>query len=230
MQKIIGLIPARRNSKGIKNKNIALLDGKHLIEYTIKSALNSKLVDCYCSSDSDKIINIANEYNCKTIKRPFEFATDEASMLSVVKHFRDYLNDEEIEFDAIQILYVTYPFRTLTLINESIDVFEKDKAKSLIGLHEPKTHPYLCYELINNKPISFLNIDANVFFRRQCYPKVFEVCHAVCIIPKQEIDNINNQLYNDNSNGFIIRDTEARINIDTPDDLSYAEYIIKKNK
>lgn len=230
MQKIIGLIPVRKNSKGIKNKNIALLDEKPLIEYTINSALDSKLADCYCSTDSDKIIEIANDCNCKTIKRPSEFATDEASMLSVVKHFRDYLNDEEIKFDAIQILYVTYPLRTSKLINESIDAFEKDRMKSLIGLHEPKTHPYLCYEIINNKLISFLNIDANVFFRRQCYPKVFEICHAVCIIPKHEIDNINNQLYNDDSNGFIIHDMEARINIDTSDDLDYAECLIKKNK
>lgn len=228
MQKIIGLIPARKNSKGIKNKNIALLDGKHLIEYTINSALKSKLTDCYCSSNSDKIIKIAKTYDCKTIKRPSKFATDEASMLSVVKHFRDYLNKEEIEFDAIQILYVTYPFRTSTLINESINAFENDKAKSLIGLHEPKTHPYMCYKLINNKLVSYSNIDVNMFYRRQCYPKMFEICHVICIIPKQEIDNINNQLYNDDSNGFIIHDTEARIDIDTPDDLTYAEYLLNK--
>ena len=36
--KIIGLIPARGGSKGIKNKNIAKLNGKPLLQYTAAAA------------------------------------------------------------------------------------------------------------------------------------------------------------------------------------------------
>ena len=35
---ILGIIPARSNSKGIKNKNIKIINGKELIYYTIKRA------------------------------------------------------------------------------------------------------------------------------------------------------------------------------------------------
>ena len=43
MKKILAVIPARKNSKSIKNKNIKLLFGKPLIYYTIDIAKKSKL-------------------------------------------------------------------------------------------------------------------------------------------------------------------------------------------
>ena len=53
--KIIGVIPARSGSKGIKNKNIVNLNGKPLIYYTIKSVKKSRIKDFIVSSDSSKI-------------------------------------------------------------------------------------------------------------------------------------------------------------------------------
>ena len=41
---IIGIIPARKGSKRIKNKNTKLLNGKPLIEYTIIEVKKSKLL------------------------------------------------------------------------------------------------------------------------------------------------------------------------------------------
>ena len=40
---VLAIIPARGGSKGIKNKNIKELLGVPLIQYTIKSAKNSKV-------------------------------------------------------------------------------------------------------------------------------------------------------------------------------------------
>ena len=44
MHKIISVIPARAGSKGIPNKNIRLLNGKPLIYYSIKNAIDSSLL------------------------------------------------------------------------------------------------------------------------------------------------------------------------------------------
>ncbi|MCW1315386.1 acylneuraminate cytidylyltransferase family protein, partial [Campylobacter jejuni] len=41
---VIAVIPARSGSKGIKNKNLVLLNNQPLIYYTIKAALNSKCI------------------------------------------------------------------------------------------------------------------------------------------------------------------------------------------
>ena len=60
--KILGLIPARAGSKGLKNKNILKINGKPLIEYTINAAKNSKLIsEIYVTSDCKKVNKISKK-------------------------------------------------------------------------------------------------------------------------------------------------------------------------
>lgn len=56
----LGIIPARGGSKGIPRKNIKLICGKPLIEYTFDAVNDSKLLDrCIVSTDNEKIINFS---------------------------------------------------------------------------------------------------------------------------------------------------------------------------
>ena len=79
MTKIISLIPARKGSKGIPNKNIINLSGKPLIHYAIQASKQSIVEETWVSSDSDKILNISKKLGAKTIKRPKEISGDNAS-------------------------------------------------------------------------------------------------------------------------------------------------------
>ena len=80
---VLGIIPARGGSKGIKNKNLKKIKGKTLIEYTISEAKKSKLInDIYVSTDSNKIINIAKKKNkINFIKRPKELSKDHSKTI-----------------------------------------------------------------------------------------------------------------------------------------------------
>ena len=54
-KKILAVIPARKGSKRVKNKNIIKINGIPLINYTLKSVKSSKLIDyILLSSDSKK--------------------------------------------------------------------------------------------------------------------------------------------------------------------------------
>ena len=56
----IAIIPARKNSIRIKNKNIKLFNNKPIIEWSIKVAKDSKLFKkIYVSTDSKKISDIS---------------------------------------------------------------------------------------------------------------------------------------------------------------------------
>ena len=65
-KKVLIVIPARSGSKGIKNKNIKKINGKHLIYYTIEYAKKSKVVDKIIVSTDSKKIKISNIYGAET--------------------------------------------------------------------------------------------------------------------------------------------------------------------
>ena len=56
-KKILGLIPARGGSKGVRGKNIKDLLGKPLIEYTVEAGSKSKYIDnLIVSTDNEEIL------------------------------------------------------------------------------------------------------------------------------------------------------------------------------
>ena len=87
-KKIIAIIPARGGSKRLVNKNIKKLDGKPLIQWTINSALSSKLIDkVYISTDSKKIKVISNKSGLNVFfMRPSSLARDNSPTWKTVIH------------------------------------------------------------------------------------------------------------------------------------------------
>ena len=70
-KEIICIIPARKGSKGIKNKNIKKINGKELIQYSIDTAKKlNKLVDICVSTNSIRVKGIV-----KKIRLIFWFKT-----------------------------------------------------------------------------------------------------------------------------------------------------------
>ena len=85
--KILGIIPARSGSKGVRNKNIKLLRSKPLIYWTIKTALKSKLDNIIVSTDSLKIKKISEKYGANVpFMRPNNISRDNSKTIDVVKH------------------------------------------------------------------------------------------------------------------------------------------------
>ena len=63
---ILCTICARAGSKGIKDKNIRMLNGRPLIAYTIEHALNwNKAKRVIVSTDSQKIARIARHFGAE---------------------------------------------------------------------------------------------------------------------------------------------------------------------
>ena len=78
MKKYPCFILARKDSKGLKNKNLAKLLKKPLIYYTVKFAKSSKLVSkVIVSTDDNRISNIAKKLGCYVIySRPKKLSND----------------------------------------------------------------------------------------------------------------------------------------------------------
>ena len=94
--KILGIIPARGGSKRLVNKNIKELGGKHLIEWTIESAIKSKtFCDILISTDSKEVSSIVKKYDVLIPwLRPSNLATDESKIIDVLRHAVNWYQDE----------------------------------------------------------------------------------------------------------------------------------------
>ena len=134
---IVALIPARAGSKGIKNKNIKLINKKPLIYYSIILAINSKLInEVYVSTDSNKIKNISLKYGAKVpFLRPKKFSEDNSSDLQVFKHFINwYKKHIKKDIDYIVHLRPTTPFRKLVTIEKAIKIIKKKQKNNLFEI------------------------------------------------------------------------------------------------
>ena len=94
MKKRLLIIPARKGSKRIKNKNRKIFFGKPIIEYAITTALKSKIFNCiHVSTDCKIIKKISRKYNLNTeFDRPKNLSDDKTKLLKVfdyvVKKFK----------------------------------------------------------------------------------------------------------------------------------------------
>ena len=93
MMSILAFIPARGGSKGIPQKNLALLNGKPLLHYAIEAAQSSRYVtDISLSSDDPDIIKYGESLGISVpYKRPNELAEDDSPTVDTVLHGLEWL-------------------------------------------------------------------------------------------------------------------------------------------
>ena len=116
---MLAIIPARGGSKGIPRKNIVPLAGKPLIEYSIRAALSTRLIDrLVVSTDDSEIENVSLNAGAEVVKRPESISGDTSSSEIALLHVLDYLAQREGYIpDILVFLQCTSP---LTLA-EDID-------------------------------------------------------------------------------------------------------------
>ena len=221
------MVPARAGSKGLTDKNIRILKGLPLIAHSILPAVECNLVDeVFINSDSQEYLDIGIDYGAIGYLRDRKYAEDNTSMRSVLIDFINFILTQYSGVDAILVLLPTYPFRTPEDLSNIITAYEKlEVGTSLVGLLEPKVHPYLIYNRDETGYIEqYVDFDASKYYRRQDYPIVHELSHLACIVPASDISDLNCQLIGEKTFGYLINKHIQIVDVDTF--YSNAEYVI----
>lgn len=149
--KVIAIVPARKGSKRIKNKNMKIIKGKYLIEYTIDKCVKSKIFDkIYINSDSDQINNLAKKFKIDFFKRPPFLAKDKVFLIEVIK---DMIINLNLHNDFIAILLPTSPLRTVKDIKKAFNLFKNVK-KGVVSVAKYET-PIQLAQFINKKKLLY---------------------------------------------------------------------------
>jgi CMP-N-acetylneuraminic acid synthetase len=175
--KTLGIIPARGGSKGIPGKNIKLLFGKPLIEWTIQTALNTpEITTLIVSTDDINIAEIAQNAGASVpFVRPGNLASDTATSIDVVIHAIEYLQNNNEHFDNIVLLEPTSPLRKKNDISNALKLFFSEYVNSdgIISLGEIHLENPIIGKKVNNNFIESFNKFSFNVHQRQQYPKAF---------------------------------------------------------
>jgi len=151
-KEVLAIIPARGGSKGIKNKNITNLNGSSLISYSIKAALESKLISrVICSTDSEIIAEEAIKHGAEVpFLRPDQISQDNSSDIEYFNHAIEWLKiNESYKPKLLVQLRPTSPLRNLEMIDEAIQIMIEDGSyDSLRAVSKPDHTPYKMWKLV----------------------------------------------------------------------------------
>jgi CMP-N,N'-diacetyllegionaminic acid synthase len=223
----IAIIPARSGSKGLKDKNILLLEGKPLISYTIEAALKSQIFDkVFVSTDSQKYANIAIEYGADaSFLRSAENASDNASSWDTVREVIKKFSEEKKNYDEIMLLQPTSPLRTASDIIESLNIFHYKNANAVLSVTEMEHSPLWSNQLPKNLCMdNFIRDEYEV--PRQQLPKYYRINGAIYLLKKEEL--FKKKMFKDNCYAYIMPQDRS-VDIDSEFDFKIAEVYLENN-
>ena len=135
----LAIIPARKNSKRIKKKNIKILNGKPLIWYSINEAKKVKKIDkIVVSSDDKEIIEYAKKNNVDSILRPSSISLAETQQEEVIDHAIKYYKKKDLTFKYIILLQPTSPLRKSIDIIKCMKIIKDKKFNSVVSVYRKK--------------------------------------------------------------------------------------------
>ena len=229
--KVLCTICIRKNSKGIKNKNIKLINNIPLFAHTLIQAKNSNLFEnIVVSTDSERIMNISKKYGVEIFfQRPKLLSRDSSPKIPVIRHA--LLKSEKFfnkQFEIIIDLDATSPLRSIFDIKKALKLFYKEQSNNLISVCVSKKNPYFNMIEIINKKIRLVKNTNNMIFRRQDAPQVYDM-NASIYIWKRRILLKSNNVFTKKTSVYIMPQ-ERSIDIDTEFDFKIVKQQLKQNE
>jgi CMP-N,N'-diacetyllegionaminic acid synthase len=233
LQENIIIIPARKDSKSIKNKNIKLFCGKPLIYWTIKLALESKLGLVCVSTDCKKIRNYSISLGAfSPFLRPKKLSTDKAKTEDVIIHALNYYFNSGKLFKSFFLLQPTSPFRSVKDLINSWKIFKKKKFTSVFSVTESIANHNPYWMIIKDKKNIARGFKvkklSKFLSRRQDLPKVFFRNDFLYLSKVQNLLNKSPNLYGNKPGLLVINKDRLDYDLNTIKDWAMAETLFRK--
>ena len=222
-KELSAFIFCRGGSKGVPKKNIRLVGGKPLLQWTIECALASKYIsDVIVSTDCDEIALTAINNSAKVLRRPSNLAEDDSPELDAWKHaINNYLDDKN---DTFISLPATSPLRKTIDIENAIDRYQEGNCDIVFGISESHRSPFLNMVTKDKAGlIKVVNKKSNIIRRQDC-PKVYNITTSTYVGSKNYILNCHSLM--EGRVASINIPVERSLDIDNMFDLHLADLLL----
>lgn len=215
---ITAIVPAKKKSIRVQNKNFRKFGNTTLLDFKIKNLKKSKKIDkIIIHSDTNQAKVVAKKNKIDFIRREPYFASSKCSGSEFFKNLAETVNSEYIVYAPC-----TAPFIKIKTIDKLINFFLNNKKKfdSIMTVSNLYEHMWF-----KKKPLNYkLNKSPN----SQDLPPIQRVTYGFSIISRKNMLKFSNVI-GPNPYFWPVNDVEAT-DIDTSLDFFIAEQILKFNK
>lgn len=147
------IIPARGNSKRIKNKNIKNFCGKPIIFHTIKTLEKSKLFKkIFVSTESKKVSKVVQNVYIEFL-RPKKLSGDKVSTFDVIRHVVNTYSNNKIFFDEIWCVSACAPLILVSDLKKASNLLKRNKNNIIISVSSLNTPIEWAFEMKSDKSL-----------------------------------------------------------------------------
>ena len=227
--KNLAVILARSGSKGLKDKNIKLLDGKPLMAYSIECAKESGIFDTvHVSTDSEKYKEIAEEYGAEEpFLRDENLAKDNITLRETVLGVLEQYEKIGKKFDTVMVLQPTSPLRAIEDVVGAYNLFIEKKAKAVISVCECEYPPVWCNTLTQDGNMESFIKEENIRPRQEL-PSYYRVNGAIYLYTTEYIRKTD-AIYTSSTYAYVM-DKSRSVDIDDILDFKIAELYLEESK
>lgn len=172
---------ARGGSKGLPRKNIKLLAGKPLLQYSIDTALATPSIEhVFVSTDDTEIADVARASGAIVIERPSDLASDTSPEWLSWRHAIKWVQAHYGEFDGFISLPATSPLRSIDDVEGAINKLFTTEADICISVTPASRSPFFnMVKQTETGMVELVNKPQGEVARRQDAPAVFDITTVV---------------------------------------------------
>ncbi len=177
---VLAVIPARGGSKGVPRKNIRVLAGRTLLEWTWRAAQGSRFLDrTILSSEDPEIIATMRSFGGEVpFVRPAELAQDNTPGIDPLLHALRTLPET---YDLVVLLQPTCPLRTAADIDGAIQECVDRNAPACVSVGPVEKSPHWIFQMDSGARLIPLLPNADLTSRRQDLPDYVSLNGAVYV-------------------------------------------------
>jgi CMP-N-acetylneuraminic acid synthetase len=223
----LAIIPAKAHSSRFPGKNRATLGGRPLLEITVEKVRASGRFDrILVTSDDDVLLAQAASLGVVAARRPPELARDPVQVGGVCLHVLQQERNEGREWPWFGVFLVTNPLIPESVIASAVDEFHQSGARAVASVVRFVHPPQRTLAIRGGRLEPFLSLD--MFGGAEELEPLYRHDGGVLILRTTHFESDGRLLGGDVRP--VILDDSASVDIDTPQDLAWAEFILAQQK
>jgi CMP-N,N'-diacetyllegionaminic acid synthase len=229
MPRVLAVVPARRSSKGIPNKNLRELAGRPLLAYTVDAVRSAGCIDrAILTTDSKEIADVGRHLGLEVpFLRPPELATDDSAMQPTIEHAVAEIERSGWRPDIIALLQPTAPLRRGKHIMRGVELLLKTDASSVVSVVEIPRHyaPQYAMRVEDGRLLPYLPEGRQITRRQDVEPAYSR--DGTLYVVRRDVLMEEHDLYGENCRPLLLQGEET-LTLDTLEDWAAAEIRLEK--